>query len=137
MQYGLDNYFYRSFREKGVAFDESRLKPLPVQGGQTARLGTEAFVAVRLASDEGENAAEGIAEGLDGLLMRADENISVQYTIEESLVAPVAKNMPVGSVVYMVGDKVYRTETIVTADELGAVDSEWCLRQILHRFLLP
>lgn len=137
MQYGLDNYFYRSFREKGVAFDESRLKPLPVQGGQTARLGTEAFVAVRLASDEGENAAEGIADGLDGLLMRADENISVQYTIEESLVAPVAKNMPVGSVVYMVGDMVYRTETIVTADELGAVDSEWCLRQILQRFLLP
>ncbi len=202
MQYGMDNYFYRSFMEEGVAFDESLLKPIPVQNGQTARLGADAFVAVRLVREEAEITA-GIAEektgtesgtaesgtetagdmagngagiagdvagsgtgieinmtgigaesgirnnglvgytgadsgkNLDGLLMRADENISVQYTIEESLTAPVAKNMTVGSVVYMVGDTVYRTEIIVTADELGAMDSKWCLRQILDRFLLP
>ena len=131
MQYGMDNYFYRSFLEKGVAFDESLLKPIPVQNGQTARLGAEAFVAARLAEDVNGG------KNLDGLLMRADENISVQYTIEESLTAPVAENMPIGSVVYKVGDTVYRTETIVTAEEKGAVDSEWCLRQILDRFLLP
>ena len=130
MQYGMDNYFYRSFLEKGVAFDESLLKPIPVQNGQTARLGAEAFVAARVAGVNG-------GKKLDGLLMRADEDISVQYIIEESLTAPVAENMPIGSVVYKVGDTVYRTETIVTAEEKGAVDSEWCLRQILDRFLLP
>lgn len=201
MRYGMDNYFYRSFLDEGIAFNESLLKPIPVQNGQTDRLGTEAFVAVRLAGAGAEPTAEGIekewpeteggvpgngtendmvgngaeieshiaesgvgtgnsmpeagaesstgyngtdghtgvngGKNLDGLLMRADENISVQYTIEESLTAPVAENTPVGSVVYKVGDTVYRTETIVTAEEKGAVDSEWCMRQILDRFLLP
>lgn len=213
MQYGLDNYFYRSFLEEGIAFDEKQLKPVPVLNGQTGRLGADAYVEVRLAGRGTDGAADGMAEGktgaeggvagtensaeggvagtensaagggaeagnsaaggvagtgnsaeggvagtgnsaadggagtglpqgepgknLEGLLMRPDENVSVQYTLEECLTAPVAKNMPVGSVVYMVGGQVYRTETIVTAEDVGAVDPKWCMEQILDRFLLP
>ena len=41
-----------------------------------------------------------------------------------------------GSVEYILGDTVYRRDKIVTAGDLGAVDTEWCLMQILERFLL-
>ena len=143
MQYGVDNYFYRSFSEEGIAFDESRLNPIPVLNGQTARLGADASVAVRVAGRGADSGDSGAAEAgengknLEGLLMRADETVSVKYTLAESLTAPVAEGTPVGSVVYMVDDKICRTETIVTADGIGAVDPEWCLKQILDRFLLP
>ncbi len=143
MQYGVDNYFYRSFSEEGIAFDESRLNPIPVLNGQTARLGADASVAGRVAGRGADGGDSGAAEAgengknLEGLLMRADETVSVKYTLAESLTAPVAEGTPVGSVVYMVDDKICRTETIVTADGIGAVDPEWCLKQILDRFLLP
>ncbi len=128
MQYGLDNYFYRSFDQEGTAFDESVLKPLPVQNGQTDILGDQAYMAVRVESGEGMR---------EGVLMRADETVQVQYTLEtDRLTAPVEENTPVGSVEYILGDTVYRRDRIVTAGELGAVDTEWCLRQILERFLL-
>ncbi len=128
MQYGLDNYFYRSFDQEGTAFDESVLKPLPVQNGQTDILGDQAYMAVRVESGEGMR---------EGVLMRADETVQVQYTLEtDRLTAPVAENTPVGSVEYILGDTVYRRDKIVTAGDLGAVDTEWCLMQILERFLL-
>ena len=127
MQYGIDNYFYKSFGEEGTAFDESILKPLPVRNGQTKVLGDQAFVTVRV--EEG-------GEGREGLLMRADEAVRTEYTMEDHLTAPVSRGTSVGKVEYFLGDTVYRTDIIVTADELGAVDPQWCLWQILGRFLL-
>ncbi|MCI9189363.1 MAG: D-alanyl-D-alanine carboxypeptidase [Lachnospiraceae bacterium] len=127
MQYGIDNYFYKSFGEEGTAFDESMLKPLPVRNGQTKVLGDQAFVTVRV--EEG-------GEGREGLLMRADEAVRTEYTMEDHLTAPVSRGTSVGKVEYFLGDTVYRTDIIVTADELGAVDPQWCLWQILGRFLL-
>ncbi len=127
MQYGIDNYFYKSFGEEGTAFDESILKPLPVRNGQTKVLGDQAFVTVRV--EEG-------GKGREGLLMRADEAVRTEYTMEDHLTAPVSRGTSVGKVEYFLGDTVYRTDIIVTADELGAVDPQWCLWQILGRFLL-
>lgn len=145
MQYGIDHYFYRSFLDADVAFDESRLNPLPVVNGQTARLGEQAYVKVRLAEskesilmpEKGEEGTQTSETNLEGLLMREDEKITVKYTLRESLTAPVSEGTEVGAVSYLVDNTVYRTENIVTADNVGAVDPEWCARQVLKRFLLP
>ena len=63
MQYGIDNYFYRSFSEEGVAFEESRLQPIPVHNGQTDILGATAYTKVRI---EGRDAGSADAAGKSG-----------------------------------------------------------------------
>lgn len=140
MEYGIDNYFYRSFLEADVAFDESLLKAIPVQNGRSDRLGAEAVVDVRIADAEeiGNGQGEAFPSACrDGLLMKADEEIRVEYTLADGLTAPVACGMPVGKVDYIVDNTVYRREWIVTADSLDEIDQEWCMRQVLKRFILP
>ncbi len=130
MQYGLDNYFYKGFDEAGIAFDESRLEPIPVRNGQTALLGETACTDIMIAEDEeGENA--------EGLLLRAGERIDVEYSWERSLEAPVEKGARIGEIRYAVDGRVYKRESIVTADAVPKIDYEWCLRQVLGRFLFP
>lgn len=142
MQYGIDHYQYRSFLEEGIAFDEGKLKEIPVQNGQTAMLGGRAYTKVRIAGrdsapQDGAKPSEG-TNGLwrDGLLMREDEQIKVTYNVADSLTAPVEPGVTVGTIEYMVGDTVYKQESIVTVDSVGAIDLEWCMRQILKRFFL-
>ena len=129
MQYGLDNYFYKGFDEAGIAFDESRLKPIPVGNGQTEILGETAYTDIMIA--EAEN-----AENVEGLLLRAGEKIEVEYSWEKSLEAPVESGTRIGEILYAVDGKVYKRESIVVADTIPRIDFEWCLRQILRRFLI-
>ena len=156
MQYGIDNYFYRSFLTEDIAFDEGLLRDIPVQNGQTAILGGCAYTKVRIvgrdnsaqqgaeisevkgeesSGDEGGETYTNETElWRDGLLMRADEQVKVKYNLAENLVAPVEPGMTVGTIDYMVGETIYRREAIVTVDSVGAIDLEWCMRQILERF---
>lgn len=138
MQYGIDNYFYKSFLDEGIAFDESRLKALPVQGGQTDVLGDAAYVNLEIAGRlESENSGLGrdSLELREGLLLREDEEIRVVYRAKEGLTAPVEQGTAVGTIDYCVDGTVYRRETVVTADAVDAIDPPWCLRQVLNRFL--
>jgi len=128
MQYGLDNYFYKGFDEEGIALDESRLKPIPVLNGQTDRLGEQAYTDIKIAEEEN-------AENAGGLLLRAGEEIKVEYSWEKSLNAPVEKGIKIGEVLYTVDGVVYRRECIVTDDSVPRISPEWCLRQVLARFL--
>ena len=129
MEYGIKNYAYRSFGEEGVAFDERRLREIPVSGGQTEILGGTASTGVEVREDEAFPSAE-------RLLLRQDEKIQVTYSVKETLAAPVEKGTQVGSVEYSVDGVVYRREAIVTTDGVERIDLQWCIRQILERFLL-
>lgn len=126
MQYGMENYFYRSFTEEGVAFDESRLNAIPVLEGQTDILGDTAYTAL---------AIEGRLESTK-LLLRQDEKILVEYTVADHLTAPVMDGTRVGIIEYSVDGVIYRREAIVTADAVERIDLQWCFRQVLNRFLL-
>ena len=250
MQYGIDNYFYRSFSQEGVCFDESLLKSIPVQNGQTDILGGTAYANVRVAKTEtgtgqgtarsemtgysetpgedtkvsvgekdkttsgegegrevsvggsdritsaegegreasvggsapitsGEREAQkasgripvrkqqdssGVRENLtqketgggeekegsekklpavsyirqaEGLLMREDEEVRVEYTMADSLQAPVKSGMQVGNIDYIVDNTVYKREAIVITEDVAAIDMEWCMRQVFGRFLMP
>lgn len=127
MQYGIDNYSYRSFSEEGVAFDEGRLRPIPVRNGRTDILGEGAYTEVEIADRK---------EGREGLLLGPDEEIKVEYKIKNELTAPVEGGTEVGRIDYIVGNKIYRRETIVARDTVGAIDPEWCLKQVIDRFLI-
>ncbi len=142
MQYGIDNYFYRSFLEDGIAFEPGRLQPIPVAGGQTDSLGGTAYTGLTvLASEDMEDghgaAADGKGEAdAEGLLMRGDEEVRVEYSVKSALTAPVKAGTEVGVVEYSVGDVVYRREKILTKETVEEIDLEWCAVQILKRFLL-
>lgn len=140
MEYGLGNYFYRSFEEEENAFDERLLKPVFVLNGQTERLGENAYTDIAVAEkdtirEEGEAGEAGKTAEVEGLLMRADEEVLVEYDWEKTLTAPVESGTQVGEIRYMVGGTVYQRQRIVTVDSVAEICFDWCLEQVLNRFL--
>lgn len=127
MEYGVENYFYRSFLDEETVFDKKWLLPIPVVDGQTGVLGEQAYVQVEVLKPEEEER--------EGLLMKAGEEIAVEYSQKNILQAPVEKGLSVGEVRYIVDGITYRTEEIVTAAGVEAVDWQWCLEQIFGRYL--
>lgn len=143
MKYGMDNYFYKSFSDAGVAFDESRLQKIPVLGGRNSILGETAYTDIRIVDAGGaSNAGMDIAIGdndeewVEGLLLKQGEEIEVEYSQKKVLTAPTRVGEVVGAVEYKVDGKVYKRQLVVTKDEIKRIDLEWCFRQILERFLL-
>jgi len=133
MQYGIDHFFYRSFSDEGVRFDESRLQPVPVLNGQTDILGETAYACLEIA---GRNPAEPGTGAEQRILLREDEEIQVEYDVVNILEAPVRPGMVVGSVCYSVDGRVCFQEDIVTADSVDKIGFEWCLAQVLKRFIM-
>lgn len=142
MQYGIDNFFYRSFTEEGVIFDESVLQPIPVEEGRTDVLGEAAYVEITIAGRDNSNTkwndvrSYGELLETERLLMRTDEKIQVDHTVVKMLTAPVETGSRVGTVEYSVGGVVYREEAIVTAGTVEKIDLRWCIQEIFERFLL-
>ena len=134
MQYGIDHYFYRSFLEDGVAFDESTLNPILVAGGQTDVLGGTAYTDVVII---GRGVGASDDKNVAGLLLREDEEVQVICNVKERLDAPVQAGTVVGDISYLVDDKVYYTEKIVTTQSVEKIDLPWCVEQIRERFCLP
>ena len=73
MEYGVENYFYKSFLDGETVIDQSWLEPIPVVNGQTTGLGEQADVQVEILKSGEEDC------GLTGLLMKAGEEIVVEY----------------------------------------------------------
>lgn len=149
MEYGVTNYFYRSFREEGTAFDESILQPIRVLEGQQEILGEKVYVGVEVAernamegksepeTSETKKTAEDSAEvQLEGMLLRTDESVQVKYKQESLLEAPVEVGTLVGNIYYLVDGIVCRTEDIITTEAVAQIDFKWCVLQVWERFLL-
>ena len=126
MEYGIENYSYKSFVEEGVAFDKNVLNPIPVSGGRTEILGETAYTSVEIVGRDDRSQ----------LLMRTDEKIQVSHSVEKQLTAPVESGTRVGVIEYSVGGIVYRREDIVITDTVERIDLRWCVFEVLQRFLL-
>lgn len=143
MQYGLENYFYRSFAEEGIAFDGSQLRKIIVENGQTDKLGEIAYTDVKL-EEKGGSANVGMDHSAvfageawaEGLLLKPDEEVEVYWDVEDVLTAPVEAGRTVGIVEYRVEGKTYKRQEIVTVTPVEAIDLEWCFLEILERFLV-
>lgn len=142
MEYGLENYTWHTFEE--VAFDADNLKPIPVANGQRNNFDSDAYTIVekvsserRVSDDSMDSLAGGADQGeIEGLLLASDEAIKVDYQVKEQLEAPVNAGMEVGQITYSVDGVIYRTEKLVITDTIERVDLEWCMEQLLQRFLL-
>lgn len=128
MEYGLDNFDFREFLSEENAYDEGTLRALPVEGGQTARLGDTAFVEVAIPGRDEEHH--------EGLLMGHEEQIEITCDMRDYLQAPVQAGTEVGSITYCVDGEVYFVESVITKNSVDRIDLEWCTEQILKRFLI-
>lgn len=134
MQYGIDNFFYKSFEDEDIAFDESRLSPILVLEGQSQILGENVYTNVAV----GESGISGEKDPMERtqVLLRTDEQIQVTYTVEKQLTAPVEGGTQVGKIEYSINSVVYKEDPIVTTDAVERIDLRWCVFQILERFFL-
>ena len=125
MNYGLENFEYHRLSE--VSFDESTLKPIKVLNGQTDKLNATSYTDVKI--DRGEDVDM-------AFLLKKDEEIEVDFQMEEQLAAPVSAGKEVGRIKYLIDGEVYKVEYIVTTDDIPAIDYMWCLKQIFSRYTI-
>ena len=124
MEYGLGNYQYRGFKE--VPIPEQTLENIAVSNAQNAGIGEKIDLEVEAAGsfDEG------------GLLMREDEKVTVVLHKVKTLTAPVEKGKEIGHISYMVGNREWKRINLITAEEIEAIDFEWCIRQVFHKWTI-
>lgn len=141
MQYGVDHYFFRDLTSQDIAFDETKLEPIPVKEGQTQILGDTAYAMIEITGRDGaengsmDTAADpAVLRTKQGLLMRPEEEVKVECRMKQSLTAPVRAGTPVGNIYYVVDDTIYRQETIVVKQDIEKIDLYWCMRQVFGRF---
>lgn len=127
MEYGLNNYSYADF--------ENALKEIPKEGtipvynGQTGRIGETAYAEWKMENLEKEKT-------LQGILLRKDETIDVDWSVEESLQAPVEEGKKVGTVTCMVDDKIYLEKEMYITEKIEEIDFAWCVERVLDKFYL-
>lgn len=124
MEYGLKNYQYRSFDE--VQIPPETTDSIIVHNAQSDAIGGVVDVKVAMQG----------SSGAEGLLLKEDEKVTVNLNKVKSLTAPVAKGQEVGSVSYMAGNKEWKRITLVTAEEVEAIDFSWCVEQVLGKWML-
>ena len=130
MKYGLENYTYHAFSE--VEFKEEELKSIPVLGGKTKRIGQIAFTELEIA-ERNETLIENEGE-LEGLLLKEGENFQVVSEMKEVLEAPVVAGQEIGTIQYMLNDKVYKTEHIIICQSVEKIDIKWCFLKVWEIF---
>jgi D-alanyl-D-alanine carboxypeptidase (penicillin-binding protein 5/6) len=132
MQYGLDNYTYHTFAES--AYREDSLPELTIENGRPPFLGGTAKTELFIPQEEQRSNGEAkIAQ--EGILLKNGEEIQVICKLKDSLPAPAKEGTLAGMIYYVVDGTVFKTEQILTATGIEAIDYKWCFRQIINRFL--
>ncbi|MDE7332342.1 MAG: D-alanyl-D-alanine carboxypeptidase [Lachnospiraceae bacterium] len=137
MDYGLENFEYHRISEAAV--DESSFSPLLVVNGQTEKLGQRAFTDVKIEKqmpkNDNGNGDFALYEE-EGLLLKKGEQIQADYRLPDQLTAPVRAGTQIGTIKYLAGGEVCRTEYLVAAKDIPAIDFFWCLKQIIASYSL-
>ena len=128
MNYALERYTYQRFDSAG--FDIDVIDPIPVDGAQGQVLGEQVLVNVKVSQAENEKSR------MDGLLLRDDEKIQVEWNVVKKLEAPVEAGTPVGKVQYLVNGEVFKTELLTAADTVQEINLNWCMKQVVKGYLI-
>lgn len=129
MEYGLANYTYRSFDE--IEIPDETMQKVVVSNGQGRKIGEKIYLPVEMTA-----AAVGNEAAKDGILMREDEKITITLQKVKALTAPVQKGQKIGSISYMVSNKEWKRVDLVAAEGIEAVDFAWCIRQVVHKWMI-
>lgn len=122
MEYGLENYEYVTYESAVTKLPKEG--EIPVAEGQTPGIGETAYVQWK---------KETISE-TEGILLRKDEEIEVEWYVKKELEAPVKAGTEVGKIRYLVDDEVYKEETLFANEGMERIDYDWCLNRVLEKF---
>ena len=68
------------------------------------------------------------------MLMRADEEVVVNYQMANVLEAPVYKGDIIGVITYEVNGIIYKQEEIVITADVAEIDVKWCFERVIDGF---
>jgi len=121
MEYGLENYEYRDVW-KDVAFEK-----IPVAEGipETGDIGETAYAEPEIGAREEIR-----------MLLRKDEEVSVQARAEKCLKAPVKQGQIVGKVCYYLGDEMVREIPVTLRKGVEKISFSWCAKKIWERMCM-
>lgn len=124
MNYGLEQYQYQDVLDKEFSCDL-----IPVNDGQySGKLGKDSAsmqLEMRLKEEDQLN-----------ILLREDEQVTVEYDLPDQLEAPVKEGAKVGKARYMLGGEVIKEYPIYTCKSVKKINFGWCLEIIKSKFLI-
>ncbi len=122
VNYGLENYEYRDVWREPELNEVPVLEGVPWDGSPDG----EAYVALQPDYGPGEG-------GLS-LLLRADEDVTMEVRTEDSLTAPVQAGTVAGSVTYLLDGEAVKSYNLLTVRDVERRDFAWCLRYVWELF---
>ena len=143
MEYGLENYEYSTFAN--AASDIPKSGQIQVFGGQTHKIGENAYVEWKVQDATLDSIMSNkIGTGKDsqikaivkeGILLRKDEEIDLEWRVSDNLQAPVSAGDSVGYIRYLINGDVYKEEKLILQSSVDLIDYAWCLKKTIERFL--
>lgn len=130
MRYGIEEYAYRKIQDSDKVLDLPEY--LTVRNGQTSYLGQSAYVPIQIVPSQMQGEFWGESEGL---LMREEENMILNYQMVEVLDAPVHKGDVIGVITHEIDGKIYKREDIVAGADVAKIDFKWCFWEVVDGFL--
>lgn len=125
MEYGLSNYEHHDLMQEVIP--QEATEPVLVRNGQTDKICERAYSKVTCTESE---------DSAGSILMRQDESVRTEIVRNEELTAPVTEGMHIGEVNFYVGDEKWRSVELTATEEIAAVNMEWCIKQVLRKWLI-
>ncbi len=123
MEYAIEHYELVNLEDK--------IQEIPQEGtvlvynGQTNKIGDRAYAKWEVQKEK---------EELKEILLRNDEEIIVDYKVEDSLRAPVEKWRVIGTVTCKIDGETYLERKIAVTQEIKEIDFNWCIKKIIEKF---
>ncbi len=130
MEYGLENYNFRSFSEAEIPKEATEL--IKVNGAKGEKIDEPVYAEVKIS----DITSEKNIPNMEGLLMNKDEKITVSLKRKKELAAPVKEGEKIGYISYSVGNREWKKLDLVVGESKEQIDFEWCLKQILAYWLI-
>ena len=112
MSYGIEN-----FHKKTVGEEKLELEPVRILDGQTASVRASADVRT------------------EQVLLKEGDTFQMDVLKPDTLPAPVQKGELVGTVIYYLNGEIFDLFPIYIEDDSLMIDYEWCLEQIVCRWI--
>lgn len=125
MTYGIENYDYISFDQ--IPIKEEKLAPIQVLQGKSDEIGRSVTTDLAIKKEEQEEESK-------GMLLNKGEEIIVNYTIKDSLEAPVFTGDRVGTIQYILNNEVIKERVVVAANSIQRIDLLWCVKKVFGLF---
>ena len=130
MNYGMDHFHYQNLYQK-IRFPSIEVVD-GIPGGNALSGKSYVEVVPKLPQELKERKNELNLR----VLLRDDEQITMEQSLKKKVEAPMEKGTEVGRVHILLGERELYTYPVVTAERIGKRDLLWCVLQLWNCFLV-